>query len=430
MRHRESRFCRLHVLLCCAVVTLHFGAPSARAEAPRSLFFLQGNELHRLSLADLHVTEVLSFPRAVDPADVRVAGDAVIWADRSKPRHAFLSWNGTTRGRIEPEPQHSADLENMAVEYDETGEISRLEPAMKDVYYDDFLLSADGTRVIWNVNVVSGVSPEEAVTAQQRHLLHWAEVASGSPQRSLAQDYSVAGYYADHGESRHLIQASKADPEWVFFARFEEQQLASGFHGLWRLNLRSGAVQAVDASLDRVLAVSEDERWIAHTPNDESCCGGINQTNNRVLARDLRTGREAVVFDEWGEFKNAVLEPGDEGAGEDYVPVHASFSPDSRRLAVTLRWWSSAPDTPPRILTTVRAVEGRGQEDHEGGKCVLGWDGRQAILGECRVSDDGTVRLFGSVFLYDPETKTETALPLKGSPLAPGYAPFPAANRW
>jgi hypothetical protein len=38
----------------------------------------------------------------------------------------------------------------------------------------------------------------------------------------------------------------------------------------------------------------------AYTPNEGSCCGGINQTNNQVIVKNLKTGKGSVVFDESG----------------------------------------------------------------------------------------------------------------------------------
>jgi hypothetical protein len=51
----------------------------------------------------------------------------------------------------------------------------------------------------------------------------------------------------------------------------------------------------VDDTIEEVLALSEDETLAAYTPNEGSCCGGINQTNNQVLVKNFKTGKGSVV---------------------------------------------------------------------------------------------------------------------------------------
>ena len=414
MRLQASLLRRMEVAVCSLAAAISFGPSIASASVPpAALYYLQGHDVRRISLADLRETTVLTLPTAVDPADVRAACGRVLWVDRNGLVPKLLAWDGATTKRIHLERHRSRDLGRIGAEYDEHGELAGIASDTEDRYFEDLLLSPDGSRVAWNINVATDLSPADSGTAHVRHVIDWADIEAKGSRRALEQRFDVHGLFADHAESRRLLRWSLVDPAWIFFTRFEAGQLVSKHEGLFRCNLISGVVKTVDASIDQVLGLSDDERWVAHTPDDESCCGGINETNNRVLVKDLRTGKESVVFDEWGEFQNAVIEPDEGRTGEDYSLVGASFSPDGRRLAITVRRWTTVPGTPSRLMTTVRDVASGGRSDFREGRCVLGWrDDHRVLLGECR-APESEVHVSGSVSVLDADDDTETALPLK-----------------
>ena len=79
----------------------------------------------------------------------------------------------------------------------------------------------------------------------------------------------------------------------------------------------------------------------------------------------------------------AVIEPDEGRTGEDYSLVGASFSPDGRRLAITVRRWTTVPGTPSRLMTTVRDVASGGRSGFREGRCVLGWRDDHRVLLLC-----------------------------------------------
>src|SRR5262245_50635330 len=185
--------------------------------------------------------------------------------------------------------------------------------------------------------------------------------------------------------------------------------------GLYVLDLKTRTVDSTRAFPSEPLALSPDETRLAWTPNDQSCCGGLNYTNNQVLVRDLATGRDQLVLDEWKEFGDSLdLDPDDPRA-EDFIPDHASFSPNGRRLAITIEHWSSAirwrPDS---LLTLIRSVTpgDRGLIRH--GRVFVGWqDDAHVLLGRLKGPDPDSGRgMLDSLFVYDVERDRETPLPL------------------
>jgi len=386
-----------------------------RAEAsPRFLYFLKGHVVHRLSFPGLRSETILVFAEGEipeGPEKVRASAGKVAWM--SKEGTSLLSWDGSGKSRLPLERHVSMEEGIFGIEYGKDGEISRVVSRIVDNYLSAFLLSPDGSKIAWNVNVITGLSPEDAGTSHQRHLIYRADIDGKNRKLVLEQKYRVKGLFADATEDRRLFRWSRKNPEWIYFTRFEGRQLESVHVGLYRCNLRTGSFEVVDDTIEEVLALSEDETLAAYTPNEGSCCGGINQTNNQVIVRNLKTGKGSVVFDEWGEFGNKPLKPGEEGIGEEIMPVSAFFSPDGKRLAVTVRRWSSASSVSSRVMTIARKIESGEHGGYMEGRCALGWlDNRRVFLGECHVSNVEK-RFFGSLYLYDVEKQTETLLPVK-----------------
>jgi hypothetical protein len=393
-----------------------------RAEAsPRFLYFLKGHAVHRLSFPDLRSERILVFGEGEvpeGPEKVRASAGKVVWVTKEGNVTSLLSWDGIGKYRLPLERHRSMEQGNFGIEYGKDGEISRVVPRIGDTDLIAFLLSPDGSMIAWNVNVITGLAPEDAGTSRQRHIIYRADIDGKNRKLVLEQNYHVTGIFADATEDRRLFRWSRVNPEWIYFTRFEGKQLGDVHVGLYRCNIRTGSLEVVDDTIEEVLALSEDETLAAYTPNEGSCCGGINQTNNQVIVKNLKTGKGSVVFDEWEEFANKPLEPGEEGIGEEIMPVSAFFSPDGKRLAITVRRWSSSSSVSSRVMTIARKVESGGRGGYKEGRCALGWlDNRRVLLGECHGSNVEK-RFFGSLYLYDVEKQGETLLPVENiSPL-------------
>jgi len=398
--------------------------PQNASASPRFLYFLKDNGVHRLSFPDMRSETLLVFAEREipdGPANVRVSTGKIAWVGGRGNVPLLFSWDGRKRFHLPLERHTASDEGSYTIRYGKDGEITPLVPRIRDIYLSGFLLSPDGSKVAWNVNVLDGLSPEKAGTSHQRHILYRSGIDGKDRNLVLEQVYDVPGIFADATEERRLFRWSLTDPGSIYFTRFEGRQLGADHVGLYRCDLRTGTVAVVDDAIEEVLALSEDETLAAYTPNDDSCCGGINQTNNQVLVKNLRTGKRSIVFDEWGEFANKPLDPGDEGIGEEIMPVEASFSPDGKRLAITVFRWSSAKEIPSRIMTIAREVQSGMRGGYLERRCAVGWrDNRRLLLEECYPSKGGK-RPAGTVYLYDAVEKVETHLPVKDiSPLTVG----------
>ena len=275
------------------------------------------------------------------------------------------------------------------IEYGKDGEISRLVPRIADAYLSTFLLSPDGSKIAWNVNVISGLSSEDAGTSRQQHIIYRADIDGKNRKLVLKQNYDVTGIFADATEDRRLFRWSRTNPEWIYFTRFEGKQLGVVHVGLYRCNIQTGSLEVVDDTIEEVLALSEDETLAAYTPNEGSCCGGINQTNNQVIVSRLRR---------MGGVRQQTTGT---GRGRGWGRNHA------RSRLLFPRRQAACHHCPPMVIVKQRSVPGHDDSPEDRIRRAWWVQGRAM----CRASNVEK-RFLGALYLYDVEKQIITLLPV------------------
>jgi hypothetical protein len=348
-------------------------------------------------------------------------GGSIAWLACRNPAATLLTWDGQ-RGSAFPLERWAFGMAGFGLDYGANHEIVKVIPEYRETVLDGFMVSPDGRRVAWDVNLVAGMTPESTGTIHRRHLVFVSDLDGRNQSLVLDERFSVPSLFADADQERHLFAWSRVSPTRLYMTRLHIGQLQSEETGLYALDLRTQTVDSARAFPCVPLALSPDETHLAHTPNDGSCCGGLNATNNLVLVRDLATGKDRLVLDEWKEFGDSLELFPDDPRAEDYLPTRAVFSPDVRTLAVTIEHWSaSIPLHPEAFLTLIRSVTAPDGGRIRRGRVLVGWqDDAHVILGRPSAPYPGRGTL-DSLFLYDPVRDRETPLPLTGIlPLAIG----------
>lgn len=381
-----------------------------------SFVYLQEKEVRRTDLATLQTRTIVRLPagEARGPGGLfRFSGGTVAWLGR-RDGATVLGYDAGGQTGSFPLPPGGSFMGGFSWEAWPEG-ISKL-AVISDRPVDGFLVSPDGSRIAWNVNRVDLLDSEREGISRNLHLVYLGTVGGqGEGRLVLAQEYDVPGFNADHMEWRRLLRWSGRSPDRIFFTRYEAGQLHDSHVGLYRLDTRTGTTEAVDGSVERILDLSQRETFVAHTANDTTCCGGINYTNNWVRIRAIATGAETTVFDEWREFGNPTVDPGDGGAWEEYTPANGSFSPDGSWLAFTVLKAASGNDRAVRTscMSIVCDAEGGARRAFLPERRVLGWaDRKKVILGSCR-SDGMDDDLVARLFLYAVDEESERELPVR-----------------
>lgn len=366
---------------------------------PRSLYSLEGRTVFRTSLPGPQRQAVYSFGENPPPGGrIRVANGKVAWLEDQPGGPALAVWDGKIVRR-HPLPRHGFARNFTGLAGDHGTE--KAVPDMEDTFLDDFLLSPDGTRLAWGVNITTGGTALGGGTFEQEFLVYLAD-SFDPPRRILRQPYRVDSIFADSWEKWRLRFWLRRTDQGMLITRYHGGQLSDSERGLYRLDSTDGKIVPLDEGIDKVIGFSEDGRLLAHTANEKSCCGGVNYTNNVVGVKDLSTGKDRTIFDEWARFGNKSVDPGDveKVEWEDYIPEAAFFSPGDGLVALSVGKWSFRHPGTARMLTFIIPLAGSGRELVLPDRSALGWlhDGVLILTGG------------GSTFLFDMTTGEETLL--------------------
>lgn len=137
-------------------------------------------------------------------------------------------------------------------------------------------------------------------------------------------------YNADNSFRRILRTWEDHRPNSILLQDFNPGQLSSVTRHLWSYDVGSRSYTLITNEIQIYLASSKNGRFILSTNNDESCCGGVNYTDNLLILQDLQTGHSSVIYDEWARFHN-------QKRPEEHTPKAACFSPDGMNIAATIR---------------------------------------------------------------------------------------------
>lgn len=377
----------------------------------RSLYSLEGRTVFRTSLPGPRHQAVYSFGENPPPGErIRVANGTVAWLEDQPGGPALAAWDGKIVQRYILHRQGFA--RNFK---DSPGDNSREKavPDVEDAFLDDFILSPDGTRLAWGVNITTGGTALGGGTFEQEFLVFLAD-PSGPIRRILRQPYRVDSIFADSWEKWRLRCWRRGTDQGMLVTRYHGGQLSDSEQGIYRLDSTDGKIVPLDEGIDKVIGFSEDGRLLAHTANEESCCGGVNYTNNVVGVKDLSTGKDRTIFDEWARFGNKPVDPGDveKVEWEDYIPAAAFFSPGDVLVALSVGKWSFRHPGTARMLTFIIPLAGSGRELVLPDRSALGWLHDSALI----------LTGGGSTFLLDLTTGEETLL-LKPPAVALEVAP-------
>lgn len=158
------------------------------------------------------------------------------------------------------------------------------------------------------------------------------------------------GVHADAQFQRFFEGWAPDNEDVALFSDFDPGQLSSVSKGLWRYHTLKRSFTLATAESEITLDISLDGKYVLYTNNDETCCSGINYTDNLLILRHLGSRQERILYNEWGEFGNA-------DKAEEHVPRNAGISPDNRWIVATIRNfrdWNQKSSTPESVPAGTR----------------------------------------------------------------------------
>jgi len=370
------------------------------------LYYAVRNEVYKFCFSDMKSILICAIPQEIKPrmmTEIKAASGNLLWRSGNK----LYSWDGKKINAIA--------LEGFKTSYGYLLENEKVIPELDETFIDDFLISPDGRLIAWNINQITNVIDDNSGTAFIVHRIYASNIDGSDKRLVFKENLKVTGVHADAGLERRLIYWSKKMENQLILSTLHKGQLVDRYEGLFSLNLRNSSLSQINKNVEIFLNFSSDESKTAYTPNDDTCCAGINYTNNTLNILNLKTGQEVIVYDEWGEFKNKSFVVGDEAGGEEYVPRNAFFSPNGEWVAISI--------VGNKVLATIRKIGSGAATIMLNDKQVIGWiDENRLLLGKVYKWDWDYGRVkdiqYDEVSIYNISTRNEQITHLKNiSPL-------------
>ncbi len=382
------------------------------------LYYTYKNSVFKLCFPDQTNSLVYAIPQHALPkkmSEIKIYSDKLIWIPGNDKFIAFgmepykahggnilYTWDGTNLNKINLARYQTATSSGIA---EQTGEEVPL--GFSDIYLNDFLISPTGLQIAWNINRLTKVIYDDrGGTSFTAHDVKIASLDGHNTRTVLSEKMTSSGFLADHAESRQLLCWSRLNPDRLFLTTHFESQLNSGSRGLYSLDIKTNKIKLINASVEEMLDFSPDERLIALTPVDETCCGGSNYTNNTVDILDLSSGKSKTIYDEWKEFNNIYNGPDEAKGEEEYYPANALFSPSDDLIAISIAGNKN--------FATIRRV-GTGKEIFKmENSRVIGWiDNDHLLLGKGFKYFHDKDAQYAGLFIYHIKSGKEEILSLR-----------------
>jgi len=190
--------------------------------------------------------------------------------------------------------------------------------------FPHYALSPDGETLIFCARETTAL--ESFVHESKIFALAFGD----SVYRNFKSDtLSIDSLLDDTIYSRGILGWSNLNPNCILLGNFFSGQLDHGYTDLLHYDFIKQEYTGVDSLVEDYFSMAHDENRILYTNNDETCCSGINYTNNLLLSYDRTSGAIDTLFNEYRAFNN-------EKKAEEHAPDDAEFSPDQRFVAFNL----------------------------------------------------------------------------------------------
>jgi hypothetical protein len=195
--------------------------------------------------------------------------------------------------------------------------------------FPPFGLSPDGHTIVVYAN--RGIAFSDSAEGTVFTEFSISSIAVGEPSFGPLRLDTIAqgGYFADESFRRFLAGWCIADPACVLFSDFNAGQLYGTTQHLWKYSTATRQYTLLSPKVERYFSISLDDQFVLYTNNDETCCAGINYTDNQLIRLSVANDSTDILFDEFESFNN-------NDKGENHAPLNAELSPDKKRVATTI----------------------------------------------------------------------------------------------
>ncbi|MBN2102599.1 hypothetical protein JW835_00995 [bacterium] len=191
--------------------------------------------------------------------------------------------------------------------------------------FPDLSFSPNGNKIIFCQD--DSVTIEDPVSGEYRRNLVIRQLDFGEITiKTVFTDTLQLSYLmVDRDIHRFILTWSSSKENQFYLTDFIQGQLINTFRNLWKFDIKNASLDLVSSFVEEVYCVSRDDMRILFVNNDETCCSGINYTNNQLFEYHLTDHSLDTLFCEYSEFSN-------ENCPSEHRPISSMYSPGNDKI--------------------------------------------------------------------------------------------------
>ena len=130
---------------------------------------------------------------------------------------------------------------------------------------------------------------------------------------------------ADIDIDRKIFSWSNSNENILYLTDFLPGQLTNEYKNLWKFDINDTSMEYICPIVEEIHSISDDDLRVLFINNDETCCSGINYTNNQLFEYNLSNNSIDTIFCEYSEFSNNNLP-------SEHIPISSIYSPDNKKI--------------------------------------------------------------------------------------------------
>lgn len=278
------------------------------------------------------------------------------------------------------------------------------------VYFDDLLISPDGSKIVWNVNKNYKIIN---YTSYKNHQVYLYNIEKKKTEQILDDYYTSEESHIGGTEFIRLIDWQ--DSNSIYYDTYQTGQLHYYILNLTQYNIINKTKALIGTKYKMTLHINEELQRLIYIDQDECCCANYNTSNNKIFSYDLKTNSTKEIFNEWKYYKNKVkigtILP--RNIIKDYQPRKALLSKNGNVLCfsswgiiewgVSLVWFTY-------ILPIDKNIPIKTFKN----KIVLDWLNDNVILiASVKKGSFWTIKTYDRIYVYNLTNDSIVELPIK-----------------
>ncbi|HNW98926.1 MAG TPA: hypothetical protein PKK00_11000 [Bacteroidales bacterium] len=275
-------------------------------------------------------------------------------------------------------------------------------------YFDDFFISPDGNSIIWSSDCNLTYTLD---SCKKKFQIYKYDLSKQKTEKIFEEKYKFGGLGYSNFEYRKLIHYS--DSGYIYFNTLQQGQLNSKEINLVKYNINNKKKSFVSSKIEKVLLIDDLNKKIIYTNDDQSCCGGLNYTNNLIFDYNYITNKTTEIFNEQETYKNHksyMPVPIDETI-KDYIPEKVNISENNDVVGFSLLGIKD--DNHFVWLTTIKSLSGKIKTTGFENKIIINWIHESDVLLGSLPDNNYNFKINEHVFIFNLKEKKLRELPLK-----------------